>query len=342
MGRLHQRGVAARCSRCGSSSARPRSSTSSTWSPTSAAPATWSASTRPIAATTATTIAAAWCRSRRIGRSSRRGKLPERVCESCGNAEYFDEDPLTFFSFLQSHPPAPVPPEVAAFLATRLNYTADAGARKLKIEKQIDGRATYLKLSGDLDASFPRDKIADGARGRRHLRSRRHRQDRSRRRGRVAADDAADRRAVGAHPARRLPGGLRRAADQGRGPRAEGAHPHLLDALLLPDLPLDLGARDRRRAALGRAQVRHAAGAQVPRLRLADHLRRLGGAAGAPAVAAAARRPRRAAQAGQALPGGVAQEGARRQVDQRRRRAATDDAAVGRASMRAGQAASRG
>ncbi|MGZ3439194.1 MAG: hypothetical protein ACXVDD_06750, partial [Polyangia bacterium] len=93
------------------------------------------------------------------------GKLPERVCESCGNAEYFDEDPLTFFSFLQSHPPVPVPPDVAAFLATRLNYTADAGARKLKIEKAIDGRATYLKLSGDLDGSFPREKIADGAEG---------------------------------------------------------------------------------------------------------------------------------------------------------------------------------
>ncbi len=93
------------------------------------------------------------------------GKLPERVCESCGNAEYFDEDPLTFFSFLQSHPPVPMPPDVAAFLATRLNYTADAGARKLKIEKAIDGRATYLKLSGDLDGSFPREKIADGAEG---------------------------------------------------------------------------------------------------------------------------------------------------------------------------------
>jgi thiol-disulfide isomerase/thioredoxin len=93
------------------------------------------------------------------------GKLPERVCESCGNAEYFDEDPLTFFSFLQSHPPVQVPPDVAAFLASRLNYTADAGARKLKIEKAIDGRATYLKLSGDLDASFPREKIADGAEG---------------------------------------------------------------------------------------------------------------------------------------------------------------------------------
>ncbi len=93
------------------------------------------------------------------------GKLPERVCESCGNAEYFDEDPLTFFSFLQTHPPAPVPPDVTAFLAARLNYSADAGARKLKIEKAIDGRATYLKLSGDLDGTFPREKIADGAEG---------------------------------------------------------------------------------------------------------------------------------------------------------------------------------
>ncbi|MDB4968940.1 MAG: Serine/threonine kinase family protein [Myxococcales bacterium] len=95
----------------------------------------------------------------------RTGKLPERICESCGNAEYFDEDPLTFFSFLQSHPPVAVPADVAGFLASRLNYTADAGARKLKIEKAIDGRATYLKLSGDLDASFPREKIADGAEG---------------------------------------------------------------------------------------------------------------------------------------------------------------------------------
>jgi hypothetical protein len=93
------------------------------------------------------------------------GKLPERVCESCGNAEYFDEDPLTFFSFLQTHPPVEVPPEVSAFLASRLNYAVADGARKLKIEKQIEGRATYVKLSGDLDGSFPREKLADGAEG---------------------------------------------------------------------------------------------------------------------------------------------------------------------------------
>jgi hypothetical protein len=93
------------------------------------------------------------------------GKLPERVCESCGNAEYFDEDPLTFFSFLQTHPPVEVPPDVAAFLAARLNYAVADGARKLKIEKQIDGRVTYLKLSGDLDGAFPREKLAEGLEG---------------------------------------------------------------------------------------------------------------------------------------------------------------------------------
>jgi hypothetical protein len=93
------------------------------------------------------------------------GKMPERTCESCGNAEYFDEDPLTFFSFLQTHPPQEVPPEVASFLATKLNYAVADGARKLKIEKNIDGRCTFVKLSGDLDGSFPTNKLSEGLEG---------------------------------------------------------------------------------------------------------------------------------------------------------------------------------
>jgi hypothetical protein len=93
------------------------------------------------------------------------GKLPERACESCGNQEYFDEDPLTFFSFLQTHPPVEVPSDVSAFLASKLNYAVADGARKLKIEKQIDGRATFLKLSGDLDGGFPTNKLAEGLEG---------------------------------------------------------------------------------------------------------------------------------------------------------------------------------
>jgi anti-anti-sigma regulatory factor len=95
----------------------------------------------------------------------RTGKMPERSCASCGNAEYFDEDPLTFFSYVQGHAPAALPPEVEAFLADRLHYAPADGARKLRIEKQIDGRATYLKLSGDLDGSFPTDKLAEGLEG---------------------------------------------------------------------------------------------------------------------------------------------------------------------------------
>ena len=112
--------------------------------------------------------------------------MPERACESCGNPEYFDEDPLTFFSFLQTHPPAEVPPDVAAFLAAHLNYAVADGARKLKIEKQIEGRATYVKLSGDLDSSFPREKLADGVEGDVMYRPLGHRQDQSGRRCRVA------------------------------------------------------------------------------------------------------------------------------------------------------------
>jgi anti-anti-sigma regulatory factor len=95
----------------------------------------------------------------------RAGKMPERTCEACGNPEYFDEDPLTFFSYLQQRQPVEVPPEIEAFLASKLNYAAGDGARKLKIEKQIDGRATYLKLSGDLDKSLPSDKLAEGLEG---------------------------------------------------------------------------------------------------------------------------------------------------------------------------------
>ena len=93
------------------------------------------------------------------------GKMPERTCESCGNQEYFDEDPGTFFAFLQSQPRVTPPAEVAAFLAGRLNYAVADGQRKLKIEKQIDGRATYLKLSGDLDGAFPTHKLAEGLEG---------------------------------------------------------------------------------------------------------------------------------------------------------------------------------
>jgi anti-anti-sigma regulatory factor len=95
----------------------------------------------------------------------RNAKLPERVCEACGNPEYFDEDPLTFFSHLQQQSELALPDEVSAFLSSRVSFVASDKARKLRIDKQIDGRVTYVRLSGDLDGTFPREKLSEGLEG---------------------------------------------------------------------------------------------------------------------------------------------------------------------------------
>jgi len=92
-------------------------------------------------------------------------KPPERPCESCGNPAYFDEDPATFFSYLAGQPAFELEPEIAAFLATKLSYTVADGARRLRAEKHIEGRMTHLRLAGDLDATFPTTKVAEGLEG---------------------------------------------------------------------------------------------------------------------------------------------------------------------------------
>jgi anti-anti-sigma regulatory factor len=92
-------------------------------------------------------------------------KPPERPCDGCGNPEYFDEDPTTFFSYLAGQPKFELDPQVATFLAAKLNYAVSDSARRLRVEKTIEGRSTYLKIAGDLDGSFPREKLAEGLEG---------------------------------------------------------------------------------------------------------------------------------------------------------------------------------
>src|SRR5262245_21103483 len=92
-------------------------------------------------------------------------KLPDRPCPSCSEAMYFDEDSATFFSYVLGHDRFELDLEVAAFLAAKLNYAVSDAARKLKVDKQIEGRVTYVRLAGDLDGSFPRDKLAEGLEG---------------------------------------------------------------------------------------------------------------------------------------------------------------------------------
>jgi hypothetical protein len=92
-------------------------------------------------------------------------KPPETPCPTCGNPEYFDEDVTTFFSFLAAQQPFDIEPQVATFLASKMNYSLSEGARRIRADKTIEGRMTYCHLSGDLDGSFPREKLGEGLEG---------------------------------------------------------------------------------------------------------------------------------------------------------------------------------
>ena len=64
-----------------------------------------------------------------------------------------------------SRPLAEIDPQVATFLASKMNYSLAEGARKIRADKTIEGRMTYIHLAGDLDGSFPREKLAEGLEG---------------------------------------------------------------------------------------------------------------------------------------------------------------------------------
>jgi hypothetical protein len=92
-------------------------------------------------------------------------KMPQRPCPQCGEGQYFDEDPATFFAYIIGQDKFELDSQVGAFLSAKLNYTVSEQSRKLKVDKLIEGRATFLRLAGDLDASFPREKLAEGLEG---------------------------------------------------------------------------------------------------------------------------------------------------------------------------------
>lgn len=91
-------------------------------------------------------------------------KIPDQPCEKCGNAEYLDEDPESFLSYLAGQEKPEPDPEVISFLAHRLRYKVSTKRQKLKIDKHV-GEATYIRFIGDLDGSFPGRKIAEGVEG---------------------------------------------------------------------------------------------------------------------------------------------------------------------------------
>lgn len=94
----------------------------------------------------------------------RAGQAPSFPCQICGSPEYFDEDPATYFFYVAQQAKAPLPPEVASFLKSELSY-GQGGQRKLKIEKRIDDRTTFVRLSGDMDSDLRAQKLAEGLEG---------------------------------------------------------------------------------------------------------------------------------------------------------------------------------
>jgi len=94
----------------------------------------------------------------------RAGQAPPTNCQTCANKEDFDENPAMYFNYVAQQPIQAIPPAVMQFLRVHLNY-GQGGQRKLRIEKRIEGRCTYIKLSGDLDSDLKPEKLADGLEG---------------------------------------------------------------------------------------------------------------------------------------------------------------------------------
>src|SRR3954468_18062149 len=65
-------------------------------------------------------------------------KLAERPCPSCKEGMYFDEDGATYFSYLIGQGKFELAPEVAGFLASKLNYAVSDLNRKLRVDKVIE------------------------------------------------------------------------------------------------------------------------------------------------------------------------------------------------------------
>ncbi len=92
-------------------------------------------------------------------------KAPDRACAACGNPETFDDDPASYFAFTANQPRFEIDPVVSNFLITKLGYSVADLSRRMQAEKIFEGRFIMLKLAGNLDGSFPAEKLAEGVEG---------------------------------------------------------------------------------------------------------------------------------------------------------------------------------
>jgi eukaryotic-like serine/threonine-protein kinase len=99
------------------------------------------------------------------GEAIRSMQLEGDACPNDGNQEYLDDDPDSYLSYLATQSEFELDPKVAAFLAGRTQYDVPDGLRKVRIEKKIEDRYTFISVSGDIGDDFPARKIAEGLEG---------------------------------------------------------------------------------------------------------------------------------------------------------------------------------
>jgi anti-anti-sigma regulatory factor len=92
-------------------------------------------------------------------------KLGDRPCPSCKESMYFDEDGSTYFSYILSQGTFDLDLDVINFLAAKLDYRVGTIDQKIHTDKLIEGRVTYLRFAGDMNNTFPREKMAEGLEG---------------------------------------------------------------------------------------------------------------------------------------------------------------------------------
>lgn len=88
------------------------------------------------------------------------GQAPAARCPKCQAEGIFDDMPDSYFSFVASSP-VPAPPPIV----DQLLGQGSGGRASLRIEKEIQGTITALRLVGKLDRDSPLKRMADGLEG---------------------------------------------------------------------------------------------------------------------------------------------------------------------------------
>lgn len=94
--------------------------------------------------------------------------LPDFPCGTCGTVYTFDENPAVFLSYVTRQGPIAIPQEVqtyiAADVAARLDHGEPIGPT-FWAEKFVKDKCSYLRLTGNLDGTFPDRKLIEGLEG---------------------------------------------------------------------------------------------------------------------------------------------------------------------------------